>query len=329
MAYFDEAKITVISGKGGDGCLSFRREKYIERGGPDGGDGGDGGDIILEIDLNLNSLSSFKGKRNFQAVSGKNGSGRNKKGKSGEDLVIRVPIGTQIYATQTKELIGEINESNSKIIVAKGGKGGLGNARFKSSTNQAPKKTTKGEHSDSREIFLEMRLIADIGLLGLPNAGKSTLINALTNSKSKVGNFPFTTLIPTLGVLENSEKSLTIADMPGIIEGASDGHGLGFKFLRHLHRTKFLLHLVDCSISADEALGSFSIIENELKEFHLDFSKQKRWVCLTKVDLLTDQKISNIVNQFSKRLKDIPLILISSKDGTGLEELKKELFKRL
>ena len=329
MAYFDEAKITVISGKGGDGCLSFRREKYIERGGPDGGDGGDGGDIILEIDLNLNSLSSFKGKRNFKAVSGKNGSGKNKKGKSGEDLVIKVPIGTQIYATQTKELIGEINESNSKIIVAKGGKGGLGNARFKSPTNQAPKKTTKGEQSDSREIFLEMRLIADIGLLGLPNAGKSTLINALTNSKSKVGNFPFTTLIPTLGVLENSEKSLTIADMPGIIEGASDGHGLGFKFLRHLHRTKFLLHLVDCSISADEALDSFSIIEKELKEFHLDFSKQKRWVCLTKVDLLTHQKISNIVNQFSKRLKDIPLILISSKSGTGLEELKKELFKRL
>ena len=177
MAYFDEAKITVISGKGGDGCLSFRREKYIERGGPDGGDGGDGGDIILEIDLNLNSLSSFKGKRNFQAVSGKNGSGRNKKGKSGEDLVIKVPIGTQIYATQTKELIGEINESNSKIIVAKGGKGGLGNARFKSSTNQAPKKTTKGEQSDSREIFLEMRLIADIGLLGLPNAGKSTPVS--------------------------------------------------------------------------------------------------------------------------------------------------------
>ena len=241
MAYFDEAKITVISGKGGDGCSSFRREKYIERGGPDGGDGGDGGDIILEIDLNLNSLSNFKGKRNFQAASGKSGSGRNKKGKSGEDLVIKVPIGTQIYATQTKELIGEINESNSRIIVAKGVKGGLGNARFKSSTNQAPKKTTKGEQFDSREIFLEMRLIADIGLLGLPNAGKSTLINALTNSKSKVGSFPFTTLIPTLGVLENSEKSLTIADMPGIIEGASDGHGLGFKFLRHLHLS--LIHI--------------------------------------------------------------------------------------
>ena len=270
--FIDFIKINCRSGNGGSGSSHFRREKFVPLGGPDGGDGGKGGDIILKGNSQLWTLLHLRYTKHLIAENGGNGSGSKKHGRDGKDIIINVPLGTVAKSVDDNNIILEIIKEGEEKILLKGGQGGLGNFHFKSSTNQAPKKTTKGEQSDSREIFLEMRLIADIGLLGLPNAGKSTLINALTNSKSKVGNFPFTTLIPTLGVLENSEKSLTIADMPGIIEGASDGHGLGFKFLRHLHRTKFLLHLVDCSISADEALDSFSIIENELKEFHLDFS---------------------------------------------------------
>ena len=329
MAFFDEARIQAISGKGGNGCLSFRREKYIPRGGPDGGDGGDGGNVIVCLDTNLNSLNHLKGKKVFAAKAGSSGSGKNMRGESGNDLIIFVPNGTLIHALETGEYIGEINLETESIIIAKGGKGGLGNARFKSSTNQAPRKITNGEEADSREILLELRLIADVGLLGLPNAGKSTLISNITNSKSKIGAYAFTTLDPELGVMENAVQKITIADLPGIIEGASKGLGLGTKFLKHAYRTKFLLHLVDGTQNPAEALESFNIIEKELKDFHLDFSAQKRWICITKTDLIDDQDLSDLIIKFQTKFPKTAIYPISSITKDGLDVLTEELFKQI
>ena len=329
MAFFDEARIQAISGKGGNGCLSFRREKYIPRGGPDGGDGGDGGNVIVCLDTNLNSLNHLKGKKVFAAKAGSSGSGKNMRGESGNDLIIFVPNGTLIHALETGEYVGEINLETESIIIAKGGKGGLGNARFKSSTNQAPRKITNGEEADSREILLELRLIADVGLLGLPNAGKSTLISNITNSKSKIGSYAFTTLDPELGVMENAVQKITIADLPGIIEGASKGLGLGTKFLKHAYRTKFLLHLVDGTQNPAEALESFNIIEKELKDFHLDFSAQKRWICITKTDLIDDQDLSDLIIKFQTKFPKTAIYPISSITKDGLDVLTEELFKQI
>jgi GTP-binding protein len=329
MAFFDEARIQAISGKGGNGCLSFRREKYIPRGGPDGGDGGDGGNVIVSLDSNLNSLNHLKGKKVFAAKSGNSGSGKNMRGESGDDLVIPVPNGTLIHALETGEYVGEINLETQIITIAKGGKGGLGNARFKSSTNQAPRKTTNGEESDTREIMLELRLIADVGLLGLPNAGKSTLISSITNSKSKIGAYAFTTLDPELGVMENAIQKITIADLPGIIEGASQGLGLGTKFLKHAYRTKFLLHLVDGTQDADKALESFNVIEKELEDFHLDFSDQQRWICITKTDLIKDEDLSDLINKFQSKFPKTAIYPISSITKNGLDILTEELFKQI
>ena len=329
MAFFDEARIQAISGKGGNGCSSFRREKYIPRGGPDGGDGGNGGDVVVILDTNLNSLNHIKGKRVFAAKAGQSGSGKNMKGESGENLSIPVPNGTIIYATETGEHIGEINPDSVEIVIAKGGKGGLGNARFKSSTNQSPRKTTNGELSDNREILLELRLIADVGLLGLPNAGKSTLISKITNSKSKIGNYAFTTLDPELGVMENEIKKITIADLPGIIEGASKGLGLGTKFLKHAYRTKFLLHLVDGTQTIEDALKSFDIVENELEDFHLDFSNQKRWICITKTDLIDKEALSKLIQEFQRKYSSTAIYPISSVSGNGIDILSEELFKQI
>ena len=329
MAFFDEARIQAISGKGGNGCLSFRREKYIPRGGPDGGDGGDGGNVIVCLDTNLNSLNHLKGKKVFAAKAGSSGSGKNMRGESGNDLIIFVPNGTLIHALETGEYVGEINLETESIIIAKGGKGGLGNARFKSSTNQAPRKITNGEEADSREILLELRLIADVGLLGLPNAGKSTLISNITNSKSKIGAYAFTTLDPELGVMENAVQKITIADLPGIIEGASKGLGLGTKFLKHAYRTKFLLHLVDGTQNPAEALESFNIIEKELEDFHLDFSAQKRWICITKTDLIDDQDLSDLIIKFQTKFPKTAIYPISSITKDGLDILTEELFKQI
>lgn len=329
MAFFDEARIQAISGKGGNGCLSFRREKYIPRGGPDGGDGGDGGNVIVCLDTNLNSLNHLKGKKVFAAKAGSSGSGKNMRGESGNDLIIFVPNGTLIHALETGEYVGEINLETESIIIAKGGKGGLGNARFKSSTNQAPRKITNGEEADSREILLELRLIADVGLLGLPNAGKSTLISNITNSKSKIGSYAFTTLDPELGVMENAVQKITIADLPGIIEGASKGLGLGTKFLKHAYRTKFLLHLVDGTQNPAEALESFNIIEKELEDFHLDFSAQKRWICITKTDLIDDQDLSDLIIKFQTKFPKTAIYPISSITKDGLDVLTEELFKQI
>ena len=329
MQFIDLALIHIRSGTGGSGCSSFRREKFIEFGGPDGGDGGDGGNVIVCLDTNLNSLNHLKGKKVFAAKAGSSGSGKNMRGESGNDLIIFVPNGTLIHALETGEYVGEINLETESIIIAKGGKGGLGNARFKSSTNQAPRKFTNGEEADSREILLELRLIADVGLLGLPNAGKSTLISNITNSKSKIGSYAFTTLDPELGVMENAVQKITIADLPGIIEGASKGLGLGTKFLKHAYRTKFLLHLVDGTQNPTEALESFNIIEKELEDFHLDFSAQKRWICITKTDLIDDQDLSDLIIKFQTKFPKTAIYPISSITKDGLDVLTEELFKQI
>ena len=251
------------------------------------------------------------------------------KGESGENLSIPVPNGTIIHAMETGELIGEISPESVEIVIAKGGKGGLGNARFKSSTNQSPRKITNGGDSDNREVLLELRLIADVGLLGLPNAGKSTLISNITNSKSKIGNYAFTTLDPELGVMENEMKKITIADLPGIIEGASQGLGLGTKFLKHAYRTKFLLHLVDGTQTIQDALKSFDIIEKELEDFHLDFSNQKRWICITKTDLIDQESLSELIREFQTKYPSTAIYPISSLSGDGLDILSEELFKQI
>jgi GTP-binding protein len=327
MSFKDEAKIKVVSGKGGDGCISFRREKYIPRGGPNGGDGGDGANVFLKINENLNSLNIFKGKKVFLGSHGKQGSSNNKKGSSAEDLYIEVPNGTLVYAQRTKEFIGEVNLEKSELLVAKGGKGGAGNARFKSSINQSPRKRTKGGESDERELFLELRLIADVGLIGLPNAGKSTLINCLTNAKSKVGSYEFTTLDPELGVIQDNYNKITIADLPGILKGASEGVGLGTKFLRHIFRTKILIHVLDASNGRKTAINSLKTVENELKSHELDFSKQDRWICISKTDISDKNEVRDLVSELQNNFPQAKIFPISSKENRGLCELKKFIFK--
>ena len=244
MKFVDEAEITVEAGNGGDGCLSFRREKYIEKGGPDGGDGGDGGSVFLLADESLNTLVDFRFQPRYRAESGQSGQGRKCTGKSGEDLFIKVPVGTSVIDMNTEELLADLNNLNEQVLIARGGKHGMGNIRFKSSTNQAPRKITKGTKGEKRTIQLQLRLVADVGLLGLPNAGKSTLIRSVSAAKPKVADYAFTTLVPNLGVVSvGLEHSFTMADVPGLIEGASDGAGLGVRFLKHLSRTPLLLHL--------------------------------------------------------------------------------------
>jgi len=257
MKFLDQAKIYVKAGSGGSGSSSFRREKFIEFGGPDGGDGGIGGSVILTAVENLNTLIDFRFKQHFEARRGQNGMGKKKTGKAGEDLVLKVPIGTQIFEEDNNTLIEDLNTIGQKIIIAKGGKKGLGNVRFKSSTNRAPRKKTDGSKGESFWIWLQLKVIADIGIIGLPNAGKSSLLSALTKAKPKIANYPFTTLNPNLGVATYSDKEITIADIPGLIEGAHEGVGLGDKFLRHIERCKSLIHLID--------ITNEDIIENYLK----------------------------------------------------------------
>jgi len=328
MNFIDEAYLEIKAGDGGSGASSFRREKYIPFGGPDGGDGGKGGDIYFKVNTNINTLIDFQNKKIFNAKNGQRGAGKKKFGAAGVDLIIEVPLGTVIYDELTDQELIDCNDKAGHYLIAKGGDGGLGNAKFKSSTNQAPRKTTNGEESDTREIMLELRLIADVGLLGLPNAGKSTLISSITNSKSKIGAYAFTTLDPELGVMENAIQKITIADLPGIIEGASQGLGLGTKFLKHAYRTKFLLHLVDGTQDPEEALESFNVIEKELEDFHLDFSDQQRWICITKIDLIKDDELSNLINKFQSKFPKIAIYPISSITRDGLDILTDELFKQ-
>jgi len=286
MKFVDEATIDVRAGDGGNGCVSFRREKYIPFGGPDGGDGGDGGSVYLQADSGINTLVDFRHSRRFTAQRGGNGMGRNRTGKSGEDLVVKVPVGTIVHEDDTEELIGELLRDDQRLLVAQGGFHGLGNTRFKSSTNRTPRQSKPGTPGERRNLRLELKLLADVGLLGMPNAGKSTLIRAVSSARPKVADYPFTTLYPNLGVVSvSAHRSFVMADVPGLIEGAAQGAGLGIQFLKHLSRTRLLLHLVDMGPIADPVEDVVTIM-GELAAFSPELAGRARWLVLNKVDLL-------------------------------------------
>jgi GTP-binding protein len=286
MKFIDEATIEVRAGDGGNGCVSFRREKYIPFGGPDGGDGGDGGSVYLEAESAVNTLVDFRHNRKFLAERGQNGMGKNRTGKSGGDLIVKVPVGTLVHEEETGELIGDLVRHGDKLLVARGGFHGLGNTRFKSSTNRAPRQSKPGTPGEVRHLRLELKLLADVGLLGMPNAGKSTLIRAVSSARPKVADYPFTTLYPNLGVVRVGElRSFVMADVPGLIEGAAQGAGLGVQFLKHLSRTRLLLHLVDIGPRADP-VADIAVIIKELEQFSPELAGRERWLVLNKVDLI-------------------------------------------
>jgi GTP-binding protein len=320
VKFVDYATIKVEAGNGGAGCLSFRREKYIPDGGPDGGDGGDGGSVYFIGDEGLNTLSEFRYHRLFRAQNGLQGQGSDCRGRSGEDLIVKVPLGTQIIDLGTDEVIGEVTTKDEKILVAKGGFHGLGNARFKSSVNRAPRQTTPGSEGERREIALEMSIMADVGLLGLPNAGKSSLIRQVSSARPKVANYPFTTLHPSLGVIDVNGSSIVMADIPGLIENASQGVGLGFEFLKHLSRAKILLHVVDIMpIDGTKPSDNFTIIENELQKYSQELYNKPRLVAINKIDTLQDGKA---IQEFKENIDYTGEILeISALNGKGCKDL--------
>jgi len=318
MKFVDEATIEVIAGKGGDGALSFRREKYVPRGGPDGGDGGDGGSVYLVVDEGLNTLADFRHVRRFQAENGRPGMGRDRIGKQGRDLSIRVPLGTVVYDDDTRP--------DEALLVAQGGYHGLGNARFKSSINRAPRKTTKGTLGEERWLRLEMQVLADVGLLGQPNAGKSTLIRQVSAARPKVADYPFTTLYPHLGVVSPGVgRSFVLADIPGLVEGAAEGAGLGIRFLKHLARTRLLLHVVDAAVvdENEEALFQrIELVEKELEKYDIDLARKERWLVLNKIDLFEEKALQDQMAVLRERLgPDHPLYCISAVNGRGCREL--------
>lgn len=333
MKFVDEATISVQAGNGGHGCLSFRREKFVERGGPDGGDGGDGGNVFLVANVGVNTLADFRVARKFKAGNGQSGAGRNKTGKSGDDLDVIVPCGTVVNDVDTDELLGDLTEPGQRLMIAEAGRGGLGNTRFKSSTNRAPRKTTHGSPGEKRHLMLELKLLADVGLLGLPNAGKSTLIRSMSAARPKVADYPFTTLHPNLGVVAVGPlQSFVMADVPGLIEGAADGAGLGIQFLKHLQRTKLLLHLVDIAPiepGADPA-NDIRAIEKELVRFSEDVSEKPRWLVLNKTDLLTKEDMAGVHEDLVDQLSwDGPVFETSAVSGEGTEELAQAIMREL
>ena len=292
MKFVDEARITVQAGKGGNGCLSFRREKFVPKGGPDGGDGGDGGSVFLEASESINTLIDYRYTRHYQAQNGEGGSSRNCTGAKGEDLVLEVPVGTTAIDEDTGETLGDITEPGQRLMIARGGFHGLGNTRYKSSTNQAPTQTKPGQPGESRNIKLELKVLADVGLLGLPNAGKSTFIRAVSAAKPKVADYPFTTLIPNLGVVKiENHRSFVVADIPGLIPGASDGAGLGTRFLKHLVRTHLLLHIVDMAPFDDtDPAEAVQAIADELEQFSPGLAQRDRWLVLNKLDMVPEDE---------------------------------------
>jgi GTP-binding protein len=332
MRFVDEATINVIAGDGGTGAVSFRREKYIPFGGPDGGDGGDGGSVYLVGDHDINTLADFRHVRTYTAKSGTRGSGRQMTGPSGEDLYIPVPIGTLIYDDDIDELIGDITENQQKIKVAQGGFHGLGNTRFKSSVNQAPRRCTPGTPGERRSLRLELKVLADVGLLGLPNAGKSTFIRSVSAARPKVANYPFTTLFPNLGVVRvGMNQSFVIADIPGIIEGASEGAGLGIQFLKHLSRTRLLLHIIDIApYDGSDPVEEAKTIIKELDNYSHELVKKPRWLVLNKSDLLDDEELKERRNDIVQRLNwKGPVYTISAISKSGTEKLTFDIMQQL
>jgi len=321
MKFVDEAPITVHAGKGGDGCLSFRREKYIAKGGPNGGDGGDGGSVYLEADENLNTLVDYRYKRIYKAANGEPGSGSNCTGKKGEDLTLFVPVGTSAINTETEEVVADLKTHGERVKIAKGGWHGLGNARFKSSVNRAPRQTTPGSAGESVDLKLELKVLADVGMLGLPNAGKSTFIRAVSAAMPKVADYPFTTLVPSLGVVKVDQyQHFVVADIPGLIEGASDGAGLGIRFLKHLTRCRILVHLVDVApFDGSDPVENVLSIERELERFSPALARRERWLVLNKTDLLGESELDELLERFKKSIKvnnDIHCISALQKQGT-------------
>lgn len=323
MKFIDESKIEVYAGKGGNGIASFRREKYIDKGGPDGGDGGRGGSIWAEADININTLVDFHFQRMHRAKNGESGRGSDCYGKGADDIVLRMPVGTVITDINTGEVVADLTHAGEKVLLAQGGIGGLGNIHFKTSTNRAPRQCTAGTEGQARELRLELKVLADVGLLGMPNAGKSTFIRAVSAAKPKVADYPFTTLHPNLGVVRVSyEKSFVIADIPGLIEGAADGAGLGHQFLRHLARTRVLLHLVDIAPMYDgvDPVAEARAILNELKKYDPALYNKPRWLLLNKVDLLedADERVAAFLNEFKDYDRQFT---ISAINGGGCKEL--------
>ena len=332
MKFVDEALITVEAGNGGAGCLSFRREKYIPKGGPDGGDGGHGGSVILMADENLNTLIDYRFQPRYRADNGRPGAGRNKTGAGGSDLVLKVPVGTAIYNDETNTLVGEVVADGDVMTVAEGGRGGLGNTRFKSSTNRAPRRTTPGTPGEAYKLRLELRLLADVGLVGLPNAGKSTLISQLSAAKPKIADYPFTTLVPQLGVVSLApHRNFVIADIPGLISGAAEGAGLGTRFLKHLTRTRILLHLVDVApIDEKDPVDVVETIADELEQFSPSLAARERWLILNKVDLVNADERDVFIDELKEAFNwPHPVHVISGVTGDGCELLAYNLMTRL
>ena len=324
MKFLDQAKIYIKAGNGGSGSASFRREKFVEYGGPDGGDGGDGGSIIVQSDRNLNTLIDFRYSQHFKAQHGKPGSKRNRTGANGEDLILKVPLGTQIYEEDNNTLIFDFTKNKEKYLVASGGKGGLGNLRFKSSTNRAPRKKTNGKLGEEFWIWLQLKVIADIGIIGKPNAGKSSLLAALTRAKPKIANYPFTTINPNLGVTYYSGKEVTLADIPGLVEGAHKGVGLGDKFLRHIERCKVLLHLID--LSENDLINTYKKIKQELISYDKKLASKKEVIFFNKSDLLNKKDIKIKLIEFKKKINaKYEIISVFSKDD--IKKIKKTLIK--
>ena len=324
MKFLDQAKIYIKAGNGGSGSASFRREKFVEYGGPDGGDGGDGGSIIVQSDRNLNTLIDFRYAQHFKAQHGKPGSKRNKTGANGEDLILKVPLGTQVYEEDNNTLIYDFTKNKEKYLVASGGKGGLGNVRFKSSTNRAPRKKTNGKLGEEFWIWLQLKVIADIGIIGKPNAGKSSLLAALTRAKPKIANYPFTTINPNLGVSYYGGKEITLADIPGLVEGAHKGVGLGDKFLRHIERCKILLHLID--LSENNLYNSYRKIKSELSNYDKNLIKKREIIFFNKSDLLEDNVINKKLEEFKKKIKT-KYEIISIYSTKDIQKIKKLLVK--
>ena len=322
MKFLDQVKIHVKAGDGGAGSSSFRREKFIEFGGPDGGDGGDGGSVILFAENNLNTLIDFRFQQHFKAEKGQNGMDKKKTGRNGKDLILKVPIGTQIFEEDNNTLIEDLKKEGQKIILAQGGKRGLGNVRFKSSTNRAPRRKTEGSEGESFWIWLQLKVIADIGIIGMPNAGKSSLLSVLTKAKPKIANYPFTTINPNLGVTSYSDKEITIADIPGLIEGAHEGIGLGDKFLRHIERCKSLIHLID--ITENNILENYLKIRKELSKYNNALLKKKEIIVFNKIDIMNVNEINKKINFFKKKTKK-NIYKISVAQNKGLLTLRKLL----
>ena len=323
MKFLDQAKIYIKAGDGGSGSASFRREKFIEFGGPDGGDGGKGGSVIFVANKNLNTLIDFRYQQHFKAERGQDGKGKRKTGKNGKDLILKIPIGTQIFEEDNNTLIEDLTKPEQKLIIANGGRGGLGNVRFKSSTNRSPRKKTDGDKGESFSIWLQLKVIADIGIIGMPNSGKSSLLSALTDAKPKIANYPFTTINPNLGVASYKDREITLADIPGLIEGAHEGIGLGDKFLRHIERCKNILHLID--ITNDNLIENYSKVRKELFKYSNKLEKKREIVVFNKIDMISKEEINKKLDIFKKKINK-KVLLISALKHIGLKDIKENLF---